>query len=246
MHKSFKFVLLGLLFLVTFQTKAAVPIDFPRYPVSYLETFSLTDPKAPYGLQKINQDKDFNQTDHMRLKQTYLGYPVWGGDIIIHSDSDKNTSANGRIYASLAQDLKTPPQSFIDGNQSALQIAMESYQHKIGKPVHFSLGQVSALVYLDESFHAHWALLVKFSVTTDDGETPSRMCYILDALNFKVYREWDEVQTLSSVTAGGFGGNKKTGKHVYDGKQGDFPLLKIERDPITKTCFLKKHISHCA
>ena len=56
----------------------------------------------------------------------------------------------------------------------------------------------------------------------------------------KVYGQWDDIQTLekTNVDGGGFGGNIKMGKLVYDGLEGDVAKLEIQRDD-SNTCYLQ-------
>jgi pseudolysin len=60
---------------------------------------------------------------------------------------------------------------------------------------------------------------------------------MMDAMSFKVYEQWNDIKTLEAVSGGGFGGNKKMGKLVYDGLSGNLSKLDMQRDG--KTCYLQ-------
>jgi pseudolysin len=210
---------------------SATPMDFPEHSLSELQAFALAPQQE---LRPINQSTDFNQTRHVRLQQIYHSYPVWGGDIAVHflkGAADKNTFATGRIYRGLNFDLRNSPDYIFSKWQAdkALQYAITLYQKKVGRQIHIESTHVNMIIYVDEQSKAHWAFLIKFSITADPLARPA---YILDAFNFTGYRQWDEVQNWQPMLASGYGGNQKTGKNIYE-------KLNIERDMVHKTCYLK-------
>src|SRR5687768_6119878 len=93
------FLIIGLL-LFTSTTFAATALDLERRPASALAFLFMPSPKhSPLqsiatamffpqknanGIKEINREADFNRTLHIRMQQTYQGYPVLGGDMVMH------------------------------------------------------------------------------------------------------------------------------------------------------------------
>lgn len=205
-----------------------------------------------HSLQINKKSKDFNGTSHIRARQMFAGYPVWGGDIILHlAGEDRNSNSanmNGFLYQNIEKDLSIA-QAYLftkERRELALQKALETYEHKNGAPQNVHKEKSELIVYIDEQQKAHWAFHVNFYVFSNSG-MPALPNYILDASSFTTYRSWDEVKMFSSlgeshetVKGGGYGGNLRSGKVSYDDLKGygHFPALNIERDDHTKICYL--------
>jgi pseudolysin len=240
---------------------AAKPVDLSHQPTSILGTFlSNGNISANNGvnIKEINRDVDLNRTAHVRIQETYNGHPVWGGDAIVHvpggaslgqsmasvlSAASAKGSMDGIIYQDIAADVASTPASALTQAQAdkALQQAIASYQHKIGSNIDVSDKSTQLIVFIDASNKAHWAYKVGFSVApVKAGALPAKPVYILDATSLRAYEQWDEVKTIEKATAtgGGYGGNLKMGKLVYDGLTEHLPTLTIMRDDATKTCYL--------
>lgn len=242
---------------------AAEPIDLSKEKISYLRSFmpgiGLTSSgHAGSDLKEVKKTIDFNQTEHIRLNQTYFGYPVWGAQAIVHvpnQDEEKKLSTlmsysqsvkakmNGVLYQNLQKDLQNTPRFIFTSEQAekAINQAISDYA-ALGKSTDGAKNKESKLiVYIDDQNKAHWAFYVSFYI---QGKVPSKPVYLLDAISLKPYEAWNEVKRLSNVDrledvkGGGFGGNPKLGKLIYDGMEGNLSKLDIKRDPIKKICYL--------
>jgi pseudolysin len=247
-------VLFGLTMLLAESGWAARVIDLRTQSAPLLQSL-VTHGTA---MKTVNSRIDFKQTTHVRLQQTYAGHPVWGGDSIVHiphggtvtslhtlqpllqNAAVNKTTMDGVVYQGLEADLRqTPAFVFeVDQAQKALAQATQLYQNAAGSQDEIKDAQSTLMVYMDEANVAHWAFLVSFLVQPGHG-LPAKPTYILDAVSFQIYKNWDNIQTMDNIAAGGYGGNKKIGKLVYDGVAADLPLLKISRDAGAKTCYLQ-------
>jgi len=246
---------------------AAKPIDLNHQNVSILQSFisspSVAAVKGAVNVKEVSRDVDFNQTLHVRVKETYSGYPVWGGEAIVHIPNGANSAKSltgalagakngdstmdGTLYQNINPDLANAPALvFTEAQaQKAMQQAVSNYQHKVGVQSNAKDQQSHLIVYIDSANKAHWAYQVNFYVApTEANVVPAKPVYILDAVSLQPYMQWDEVKTHGSKVneegiGGGFGGNKKMGKLVYDGLPGNLANLKIVRDTTSNTCFMQ-------
>src|SRR3990167_3213100 len=201
---------------------AAKPVDLKHQPVTALQSFfSANTASNPSALKPVRQSVDFNQTTHVRLKQTYAGYPVFGGEAIIHIPkggnttfagltTNKNADMNGMVYQDLNKDLSNTPAFVFTQAQAekALNQAIMLYQQKTGSKQEALQTKTNLMVYVDKDNKAHWTFLVSFLVKPAKS-IPVKPTYIVDATTFDVYKQWNNIQTVSEVNGGGFGGNDK-------------------------------------
>ncbi len=251
---SFKFLALGtaLLGCAVSPVFAAKPIYLRQQPVALLHSFQ-TLSGASSKLVQLSKTVDFNQTTHTRLQQMYAGHKVWGGDIVVHAPhgaasslhalqgSQAATTMNGTLYQDLDADLRSTPAYALGDAQAAraVQQVMQT-QHKLSgiAAPRAETAKKDLIVYVDQDNKAHWAYLVSYDVKKTQG-LPEKPTYIMDAVNFTVYKKWDNVKTLDTVEAGGLGGNEKMGQLTYDGLRIHMPSLTMQRDSETKTCYLQ-------
>ena len=230
---------------------AATPVDLRHQPLSTIQPLLSAQVTAEQStLKQISSTVDFNQTTHIRAKQMYRGYAVLGGDAVIHvkrggktslmglSANSADTSMNGMVYQGLNADLQNTPAYVFSAEQAqkAQQKSQELYQDKIGRKDAISAEKSQLMVYVDKNNKAHYAFMTSFVANPAKG-MPAKPVYILDAVSLDVYSTWNNIQTMDDVTGGGFGGNKKMGKRVYDGQKNDFPALGMQKD--AKICFLE-------
>lgn len=238
MQKRYQFLVSVIASACITSAYAAQAVDLSHQPVNILQSFT-----AQSNLKLLSQQSDINQTIHSRFKQTFQGYPVWGGDVIIHAPkgtdaslrgitSNHQASLDGVIYQGLNQDLTTAP---VVDKDNAIKYAELNYQ---GDASIAEQQKAELMVYVDNENKAHWAYLVSFVVKPLNAmiEKPT---FVLDAISFKVYVQWNDIQTLDNVAGGGFGGNPKMGKLAYDGLLNHLPKLAMQRDPSTHICYLK-------
>lgn len=238
-----------LLFCCTTLSFAATPIDLSHQPATFLKTFVYTPAVSnhiintpPLNFKQTNSATDFKHTQHIRVQQMYAGYPVWGGDAVMHIPNNRyqTLSSNGIMYANLTQDLQDTPNYIFNPAQAekALQYAENAYQKKTNTHVEAQNKKAQLMVFIDDAHKAHWAFLTSFYVQPVNSRA-YKPTYILDATTLDVYHYWDDIKTLDIVQGGGYGGNPKLGKYIYDGSASSYPVLEIQRDASKKICYLQ-------
>lgn len=213
---------------------AARPLDVKNQP-AILQAITTQS-----NLKTINTEMDFNQTTHVRLKQTYQGYPVWGGDVVMHYPKMGSVTQNGLIWEDLAADLNNTPTYIFKSEHAArsLRHVTGLFQSQTGLKMAASGSEANLMVYVDDENKAHWVYLISFLVKPVHA-MPIKPTWLVDAVTFKVYQHWDDIQTLDEPFGGGFGGNPKMGKLIYDGLLENLPKLNIKRDSSSQLCYLQ-------
>lgn len=259
--RIYKFILASLVMLVSLGMTsiwAARAVDLRHQPQGMMHSMSAmtASTTAQPDFVIVSSNVDRNNTTHTRLQQTYNGYKVWGGAAVMHvPHSEKvtsmvalhqqmaaasNTKMSGTIYEDLAGDLHDAPAYIFAAPQAdkALQQAVTLYEQETSLKNPVSQPKTTLQIYIDEDNKAHWAYLVSFKFAAKTG-MPARPVYILDAVTLNVYQQWNDVKTLNDVDGGGYGGNEKMGRKVYDSQKDDLPKLTMERNDITKTCYVE-------
>jgi pseudolysin len=225
---------------------AAEPVDLSHQSSTVLQSFA----NEELSLKPLSANVDFNATNHLRYQQYYQGARVWGADIVAHAPSAIHASLNnlhslmsnnavtmnGTIYKKLKADLGAAPAN--TQADKAIQQAISLYQKKAGIYESVKNSKSELIVYTDKSNKAHWAYLVKFDTKSEKG-LPAKPTYILDATSLNTYLTWDNIQTIDNVEGGGFGGNPKIGKLVYDSVGSNLSKLSMQRDATKNTCYLQ-------
>lgn len=247
-----KFTIVPIFLLSSLPSFSAKPINLSHQTTSLLASFLTKSPATQ--IEEVSRATDFKNTLHFRIKQTYLGYPVWNGDAVVHIPQEGNTkknlmnaitpasSMNGTFYQDLNLDLRNTPAFIFDSLQAqkALQQAINVFQQKKGAKPEITHPKTRMMVYVDQQQKAHWVFWIQFDAEPVKArEIPERPTYIVDAISFKIYKQWNDIKTLDDVDGGGFGGNTKMGKMVYDGLSGHLPKLHIQRNADTNTCYLQ-------
>lgn len=218
-------------------------------------------PPSNTALKETNRFTDKAHVTHVRMQQYYRNYPIWNAHAVIHTLAQKplnseelpnllrNTtvrkSMNGQLYQQLDADLATAPSMVFDAKQAerAKQFAIDTYKSARANPERMTVNNASTqlIVYVDKKHQAHWVFKVMFDVPSQaQGELPANPVYMVDAVNFNIYKHWDEVKTESAgefVAAGGFGGNEKSGKLIYDGLQTHLSSFFVKRE--AGTCYMQ-------
>jgi pseudolysin len=216
--KRFVFSTLALMSIASLPGYAATPVDLSHQNASILQSFIASSSIVEKGndLQKLRQEMDSKQQLHVRMQQTYQGYPVWGADAILHipgatdkqssladlvlsATRNQNSSMNGTFYQKLNVDLANAPEGIFSKAKAekVLQEAIQNYSHTVGTNGLEIKNENSALVvYVDIDNKAHWAYKVSFDVAPNKTTgMPAKPVYIMDALSSKIYRQWDNIQT---------------------------------------------------
>lgn len=247
---------------------AAQSIDLNHQPISTLRPFVIA-PNAIAGSVQVgsqvkenNRSTDFNHTTHIRVQQTYAGFPVWGGDAVLHvreankakaslaaiATSNTNTDMTGTIYQGLQTDLISPAVLATPEKKQAMIAYAMTLAQKEAAGRSASATDAEFMAYVDDENKAHWAYLVTLSFPATNHKMPYKPVFIIDAQSKGVYEQWNDIQSLSekhkdseAVLGGGIGGNVGVGKFSYDGlsDDGHFHALNLTRDPSSKTCYLR-------
>lgn len=188
--------------------------------------------------QVVHKTYSKNGMTHLHMQQMYHGVPVWGAAYVAHIPKATNAldSAkmvmNGTVYQGLDADLlNTANQVFTHTQMQAAIDAVQKANHLRAPFKHDPKAQL--MVFVDKKHQAHYAFLVQFSL---NKQSPT---YIVDALTFQTYEQWDNYKTLDRVNGGGLGGNGRVGVFYYDGQTGHLPTLTFFRDPTLNICYLR-------
>ncbi len=186
-----------------------------------------------FPLKEIKREIDSHQTTHIRLQQTYEGLRVWGGDVIQHLPSGEKSlltsspraTVNGLVYENIAKDLEARALQIPNVNREnmVMEAALRSF-HSTSDTI-IDQKKSELMIYVDENQKAHYAYLVSFFAKPSKG-VPAIPTFIIDAETFKIYEQWDNLQTENG---GGFGGNPKMGQLIYDGLPNHLPTLNVAR-----------------
>lgn len=240
--------------LMSLSAYAAKPVDLSHHKLSALHSMM-------HDMQETKRLVGPGNKLHVRVQQTYAGYPVWGGDAVIHiphgaktgkamsnvmaSASANKATMNGVVYQNLKRDLaKTPKYVFSKAQaKKALNEAQNQFRHQIGMPVELTQEASDLMVYVDDSNKAHWVYKVSFFMDSPrDDMMPQNPIYLMDAKTFDVYKSWDNAHRAvpegDLVDGGGFGGNAKVGQLTYDGGTDNLASFQLTRDASTGTCYL--------
>lgn len=248
MHKSLTALSL---ILLSFPIFAATEIDLSKQEPTFLLNKTLME----HGVNMVETSRasDFNNTLHIRLLETYRGYPVWNGESIVHipqqgksmktalSLIDKHASMDGSYYQHLQKDLASTPAFVFSNKQLAAAI-----QHIIttARLTGINSKHAQRMIYLDDNHKAHWAFELNINIAGAANQLPQHLIYIVDAKDFTIYEKWNDIKThtpFPEVTAGGFAGNHKTGKKILDGltDKGHFANFLVQREDATNSCYMR-------
>jgi len=95
-------------------TFAATSVDLKHQSTSLLQPYLGTS--TLINLKETRRSTDFNKMTHIHLQQTYLNYPIWGSDFIVHIpqggdttlaslSSNKVATMNGMLYQGIEKEL---------------------------------------------------------------------------------------------------------------------------------------------
>jgi len=246
-------VLIGLP-LLSGVTMAATTVNLAKQPSTFLSAYITKDPGV--SIKEIKRHLDFNNTLHVRFQEMYLGVPVYGADSVLHVPHAANNMSftqltakrmssdafmNGNFYMGLAADLGNKPADV--AVKKVIQKAINDYVKTNDRHAAIHSEGASLIVYIDQAQKAHWAYKVTFEVDPINDSIPAKPVFLIDAHTLTVYATWDNIQTQqvarSTEAGGGFGGNKKMGKLVYDGLAGNLAKLTVTRNTDISKCYLQ-------
>jgi len=209
----------------------------------------------------ISTHTDNNRITHVRLQQTFHGYDVWGGEIILHLPHDGgsyrdlhnnqfnlplNATSNGFYYSHLQYDLSNPLTRETSRQTVAANI-IDTYLHTAKLQATASKIQIKTIVYiLPATGKAVWAYYIEAQIHNQFAVL-AEPCFIVDAYSNEIYHQWDKIEKENpqTVFVGGYGGNQTTGELNFDGTS--YPTFSLTRlysiDPLSKNfrgkCYLQ-------
>lgn len=259
-QQTISLFVLSCLTLACHSVYAAKAIDLSKRDSTVLNSLLVSQkqgalPAAQSHLLETQRSTDLNQATHIRMQQTYAGYPVYGADAIVHLPkslpahaalvtlnlkSAMNVTMDGVVYDAIANDLQDTPSHVFTEQQAGKAAKAIAIQTNTAAKVLSS----KLMVYVDPAQKAHWVYRIAYAAATHNKKKmPSLPVYLVDAVTFHIYKQWDEIKTahpkLESVKGGGLGGNKKMGQLIFDGLTGHLGNFDIKRDATSATCFLQ-------
>lgn len=242
MRNSSPLVTISLLLLVIMPAIAAQRVVLHNQSVSELQkTITLfPDPASKNTIKSdtlsfISEHHDAKNVTHTRMQQEYLGFPVYGGHVILHQKPGSLVQAavaSGAVYSLLAPDLGLlAPQHFADHADPVLKTFQANYAG-----ARLSQAQVEPVIYIDSNDRAVWAYDVRVFVQYSSGVTKNPRAFI-DAQNYQTLFEWDDLKLDREPANGiGYGGNTLTGKKQFGKNR---PYLNILRDNELAQCYME-------
>lgn len=264
MHvKVFKPLAVSACLLASCSAYAAKPVDLSKQPASILKSYvktsshSLSVARPADEMKETQRAHDSKNNTHIRMQQYHKGYPVWGADAVVHVPASRARAAmslaaasdapqshmNGVMYQDLNADLSNTPAFVFAKPQAdkAVSAAKQLAKSRFGSD-QAEVASQQLMVFVDSNNQAHWAFVVSLYLDkTGEHQVPAKPVYIMDAKNFSLFKTWNDMKNdeIAHVNGGGFGGNPRAGKIVYDGLAKDLAALEIERDG--STCSLENN-----
>lgn len=237
---------------------AAKRVDLHYQKLSSIPEFhqqkpALANTQETTAFIPIKSTTDNKGQVHVEVIQTYRNYPIFQSDLRIHLPSydkkniginallklnleNSDATVNGVLFSNLDDDLRNAPKSIFEAQSAkkALDFITQKYKNDRDS---LSNKHVSLIVYVDNE-RAKWAYKINFRLKSTNKK-PRLLRVIVDAIDFKTtYRFWNDLRSLHEVSAGGWGGNNKLGKHAYQGQDKRHPTFKVSRDDASQTCLL--------
>ncbi len=201
---------------ITVETNVALANNMPINKISLAsKVLSLAKLNSNYQLKTINK-KTNSSTKHQRYQQYFNNIPIWGKQIVIHTDKSlKIKKLNGTLASGIDADLssKTALTASFDSKQILATIKQHySKQYELDSGnTKYSQENAQLYIYLSESNKANLVYYVNFLSQTPTGKI-AKPAFIVDATSGKILSQWD---SLNYAHATGPGGNTKIGQYDY-------------------------------
>ncbi|MDH6464508.1 Zn-dependent metalloprotease [Micromonospora sp. A200] len=192
----------GMLTCVATAAQAAPSAPAPdTSPAARAESLLRNNPGAVQGVsgesyQAVRTKVDANGAAHTRYTRTYQGLRVYGGDFVIHT-TPTGGYAGSSVGLAAPLTLGTAPKVTPARAKATARKAFSGKLESVGAPELFvdASSGTGRLAY--ETVLSGWHT---------DGQTPSRLHVISDAVNGKVIGSYDEIEMVAG-----------TGQSVYSG-----------------------------
>jgi Zn-dependent metalloprotease len=133
---------------------------------------------------------DSDGTEHVRFDRTYLGLPVIGGDVVVHSKNGQFKAASLTLNSNARPNIAPR----IDADAAIVEAGAQFGTDFTGTPT------ARKVVYA-RGAHAVLAWEVAFDGVTAD-QTPTNMHFVVDANSGRVLDKWDTVETAGATGTG--------------------------------------------
>jgi Zn-dependent metalloprotease len=197
---------------------AAEKVDLRQNGPDFLSSYAPTDLgelRAALDLGPDNQvipERAMVQNDGSvvtRYRQTYMGIPVWGEQIIVHRDNQGNLIRyNGRAVYNLENEV-----SLAIGATAEQALASVKQKDSVVRGRIYENESSELMIYAGDNSAARLVYVTSYFADSIKGGEPTRPYHILDAATLEVVKTWEGL-THSSVGTGP-GGNQKTGQYEY-------------------------------
>ncbi|NQZ11126.1 MAG: M4 family metallopeptidase, partial [Algicola sp.] len=158
---------------------------------------------------------------HVRYQQYFHGIPVWGQQIVVHSDSNGLVKKlNGNMASNIEADLRglAAMQPKLDAHEALQEMISLTIKNKAlnDKSLQISQKESRLIIYINRQKQAVLAYHTSFFYQSQTGDV-GKPVYIVEANTNKPLTTWNNLQ-YSQAT--GPGGNEKTGKYHYGTDKG--------------------------
>lgn len=166
--------------------------------------------------------KALGRSAHVRYQQYYKGIPVWGRQLVLHTDKvGRVNKVNGTVtnnislpqldakLAALARSAGTD-QDIDEAINTAIELTVAE-KGLDGKALDVQNRQVELVIHVDEHDGVNLAYHTGFKYQSEQGDV-GKPVYILEAQSLKVLEQYDDLQHYQAT---GPGGNTKTGRYEY-------------------------------
>ncbi len=180
------------------------------------------------SLKVIKQRRDHTGLEHVRYAQTFQGLPVWSHQVLVSLKDGQIKGLHGTLVKEIDVDLQDVKPIF--NKAAALKIVKEHFTaNALVKNIWKYENIKTDLNVFVNNEKAILVYVVSFFADIENGGTPKRPTYIIDAKTKEVIKYYD---ALTTSEGRGPGGNTKTGKYKYGV---DFPGFEVTENS-DKTC----------
>ncbi len=176
-----------------------VEVEAKTYAMAAARRAGVRDPE----FQAFGVKKDVDGLSHVRLRQMHQGFPVWGGDVVVHLSDAVIRGVAGNLATGLRS---LPRANVLAANDALARAKAESFTTRNVVAVR---EQAEPVVFVKDGV-AHLAFHTSFFNEQQGDLEPAHWNHILDARTGDVLVKWNALHTVEQ--ASGPGGNPKTQK----------------------------------
>jgi len=156
---------------------------------SYRSSLALNRSSADWDVQRIDMDQ--TGVAHVRMKQTFEGIPVLGGEFVVHIEDDRVVAANGRYICNANVAVKPVLSEWAACKAAIGELDLDKPVLQDGELVIFNPALLS--VGPDES-HLAYRLVID-DAALSNNRPPRSVVALVDALTGKLLFHYDNIQS---------------------------------------------------